>query len=588
MKITALSAAILGTATLAAASSFGPLNPSAVPYEREYIWPEGRMPNPQPHQIAATTEEVASPGFKTNDFRRPYIEWFKPNEACKTDLCVIFLSGGGFIRCCDNVRLQPAVDRFVRAGVTVVNLTYRTPRPIGLPIHQSALEDAQRAVRVVRSQAARRGFSPDKIGATGMSAGGKLLLLLATRSLAPAYEPIDEIDKLPSSICFAVPQAPAYVLSDSVDTVDNRDGDGPDIVFNPELHFDAATCPMCFIHGGIDNCSPLASTQVYRQLHRMGLPGEVHIFADTKHAFHGDMNKGDDATAADHWFYRVAEFVRQMNYDGRLGGEVDVASRFPDDSARERCERQDIWPEGKMPYAQAHQCTPYIEWHFPKERKTKSVQIIFSGDGYMDNDPDGVDVVPARRFLNAKGMTVVTLKYRVPRPVDGLGKHVSAWQDLQRTIRIVRSQAAKRGLDPKKIGVMGSSAGGHLALMAATSSRHKAYLPVDRIDWHPCTVQWAVALCPTGLLEGDADNVAARPADKGFDCTSARFAREFSFDVDTCPVLFLHGDADDEASVFGSVVFWEQMRRMGVQGEMHTFVKSPHHLKRRCAPDTGS
>ena len=179
---------VTGIATAAAIelwASFGPLSPSAAPYEREYIWSEGRMPDVQAHQIAAKTAETKAPGFKADDFRRPYLEWFAPNPGCKTDLCVVVISGGGFGCCCDKERLQPAIDRFVEAGVTVANLTYRTPRPKGLPIHQSGREDAQRAVRVVRSQAAKRGFGPERIGTISMSAGSHLAVLLSTSSQTP-------------------------------------------------------------------------------------------------------------------------------------------------------------------------------------------------------------------------------------------------------------------------------------------------------------------------------------------------------------------------------------------------------------------
>ena len=95
---------------------------------------------------------------------------------------------------CDAERLQPAIDRLVTAGITVADITYRTPRPEGLPIHQSGWEDVQRAVRVVKSEAAKRGFSPEKIGATGISAGAKALLLVATSSETRAYDPVDAID----------------------------------------------------------------------------------------------------------------------------------------------------------------------------------------------------------------------------------------------------------------------------------------------------------------------------------------------------------------------------------------------------------
>ena len=565
-----------------AEASFGPLSPSARPYEREYIWPEGKMPHAQPQQIAAKTGEVKQPGFKADDFRRPYIEWFAPNPECRTDLCVLVVSGGGFNCCCDAERLQPAIDRFVKAGYTVANLTYRTPRPQGLPVHQSAWEDAQRAVRVVRSQAAKRGFDPKKIGATGISAGSKTILLLATSSLTPAYAPVDEIDRLPCNLLFAIPQAPAYVLTDGDGTPNTRDGDSPDVKIVPDLKFDAQTCSMCLFQGGIDDYSPNGSTQIYRQLRRMKIPAELHLFADLWHGFHGDMNKGDDAAANDHWFTRAEEYIRQMNFDGRLGKEVDLMTRFPDDSARGAYEKEELWPKGRMPNAQAHQCVPYLEWHMPKELKTKAIQIIYSGGSYQGNGPDGHEVAPARRYLNAKGMTVVTMKYRTPRP-NGLMKHVTAWQDLQRAIRIVRSKAKAKGLDPDRIGIMGSSAGGHLTLMGATSSRHRSYWPIDNLDKIYCSVQWAVAIYPAYALTdgGEKPNVGGGNAD------DARLVPEFSFDLSTCPILFIHGDADGWAAM-NSVKCWEQLRRMGIQGDLHTLATRNHCFQFKAAPGTGS
>ena len=564
-------------------AGFGPLTPSARPHEREYIWPEGKMPDFQPHQIAAKNGEKKSKGFRADDFRRPYIDWYAPNPECKTDLCVITVSGGGFLSCCDAERFQPAIDRFVKAGITVADVTYRTPRPKGLPIHQSAWEDVQRAVRVVRSQAAKRGYDPKKIGATGISAGAKAVLLVATSSLTPAYAPVDGIDALPCNLLFAIPQAPAYVLTDGEGTPNTRDGDAPDVALVPELKFDAQTCPMCFFQGGIDDYSPFGSTHIYRQLRRMKIPAELHLFADRWHGFHGDMNKGDDGTGWDHWFHRAEEFIRQMNYDGRLGEEVKLMSRFADDGTRGAYEKEFIWPADKMPTGHTNQCAPYIEWHFPKEMKTRSIQIIFSGGGYHWNKPEGMEVAPARRYLNGKGMTVVTLKYRQPRPAGGLAKHTSAWQDLQRAIRIVRSRAKEKGLDPGRIGIMGGSAGGHLALMGAASSRHRSYWPIDDTDKIPCNVQWAVAIYPAYSL---TDGVDCRNTNGG-NGDGDRLVPEFSFDLDTCPVLFIHGDADGY-SAMASVKAWEQLRRMGVQGELHTLASRNHCFQNKAAPGTGS
>ena len=541
------------------------------------------MPDAQPHQIAAKTAETKSEGFRSDDFRRPYIDWYEPNPECRTDLCVITVSGGGFECCCDAERLQPAIDRFVKAGITVADVTYRTPRPEGLPVHQSAWEDLQRAVRVVRSQAAKRGFDPAKIGATGISAGAKAMLLVATSSLTPAYRPVDELDEMPCNLLFAIPQAPAYVLTDGQGCPNSRDGDAADVSIVPELKFDAKTCPMCLFQGGIDVYSPLGSTQIYRQLRRMRIPAEVHLFADRWHGFHGDMNKGDDATGWDHWFNRAEEFIRQMNYDGRLAGEENIMERFADDSARGEYAKEDIWPAGKMPPGFTNQCAPYIEWHIPKDLKTTAIQIVFSGGGYNSNDPDCWEVAPVRRYLNAKGMAAVTLKYRSPRPAGGLAKHTSAWQDLQRAIRVVRSKAASRGLDPDRVGIMGDSAGGHLALMGATSSRRKSYLPVDGIDKLPCNVKWAVAVYPAYTLDDGIDGENKNGGNNDGD----RLSTDFSFDLDTCPVLFIHGDSDGY-SAMGSVKAWEQLRRMGIQGEIHTLAGRPHCFQLNASRGTGS
>jgi acetyl esterase/lipase len=81
-----------------------------------------------------------------------------------------------------------------------------------------------------------------------------------------------------------------------------------------------------------------------------------------------------------------------------------------------------------------------------------------------------------------------------------MAKHTTAWQDLQRAVRTVRSEAVAKGLDPERIGIMGSSAGGHLTLMGATSSKRRSYAPIDDLDKLSCNVQWAVAIYPAYAL----------------------------------------------------------------------------------------
>ena len=536
------------------------------------LWPEGKIPDYNPAQIAAPSQEAGKPGFDRAAHRMPYLEWSEAPKGPKTDACVILISGGGYSCTCDGPAFKQLERKLLDNGVTCVWLWYRSPRPQGLPIYKSGWVDGQRAVRLVRAAAKERGYDPEKIGVLGCSAGSHLSVMLGTSALTAAYERVDATDDVPCHVNWAIPMCPAYALTDGLTGPNTRDGDAPDVKLNPSFKFDSRTCPMCFFHGGNDIYSPNGSTQIYRELRRMKIPAELHLDPDRGH---GPVDAAK--------FERAIEFMRQMGYLGKVAPEVDLMKRYGDDSARGEYAKEDVWPKGKMPDVQTNQCAPYLEWHFPKTLKTKAIQIIYSGGSYTGNSPDGFEVAPARRYLNGRGMTVVTMKYRTPRPLTGLQKHVTAWQDLQRAIRIVRSKAAAKGLDPNRIGIMGSSAGGHLTLMGATSSRHRAYWPVDDLDKIACNVQWAVAIYPAYALTDGAE----QGNKTGGNDDSARPVPEFSFDLDTCPILFIHGDSDGWAAM-NSVKCWEQLRRMGVQGELHTLATRSHCFQRKATPGTGS
>ena len=538
--------------------------------QREFLWPEGLMPDAQSAQIAAMTDEAGEPGFNPDVHRNPYLEWFPaPADDVRKDVCMILISGGSYMNCCDVGLIQTWKEALTRIGVQCVNFVYRTPRPEGLPIYQTAWEDGQRAVRLVRSQAAARGYDPEKIGVISMSAGSHLALLLATASLTESYPKVDALDTIPCHINWAIVNAPAYVTTDGeTGTPATREGYGTDVRLSSVFPFDEKTCPMSLHHGGLDPYSPNGSTLVYRRLRQKGIPAELHLYPGKGHGAFG--------------LERGIEFMRQMGFLGPLEPEVDLESRFPEDRVATSYHKENVWPEGKMPDAQEKQCTPYIEWYIPEHRTTDAIQIIYSGGAYVGNGPESFEVTPARRYLNALGMTVVTMKYRTPRP-EGLAKHTTAWQDLQRAVRLVRSEAAQYGLDPDRIGIMGSSAGGHLTLMGVTSSRHRAYRPVDDLDTLSCKVQWGIGIYPAYALTDGLDGCNQT----GGNDDSALLAPEFSFDVDCAPMLLLHGDADCYAAM-NSVKVWEKMRAMGIQCELHTLATREHCFQRTASPGTGS
>ena len=539
--------------------------------ERETIWPKGKMPHRQDHQIAAMTDEAGRPGFNADKHRTAYLEWYEAPAADKRNGgCMILISGGSYECCCDVGLIKQWNERFTELGFQCVNFVYRTPRPVGLPIYQTAWEDGQRAVRMVRSQSGERGFDPEKIGVISMSAGSHLGLLLATSSQTPSYERVDKLDDIPCHINWAIVNAPAYGTTDAENgTPALRQGYGADVKLSEVFRFDEKTCPMSLHHGGTDVYAPHTSILVYKQLRRMGLPAELHLYADKGHGAFG--------------LERGVEFMRQMGYMGEVPEEERLMDRYTCDDARGFYAKENIWPESRTPDLQQEQCVPYIEWHIPANLTTKAIQIVYSGGAYYGNNPDDFEVAPIRRYLNEKGMAVVTLKYRTPRPAGNLAKHTTAWQDLQRTIKIVRSQALAKGLDPDRIGIMGSSAGGHLTLMGVTSSRHQSYWPIDEIDRISCKVQWGVGIYPAYVLSDgfDGENLEGGNSDGHF------IAPEFSFDLDTAPMVFIHGDADGY-SAMGSVKVWEKMAMMGIQSDLHTLATRYHCFHRQASPGTGS
>ena len=270
------------------------------------LWPEGKMPDCQSHQIAARLEVADKKGFDAAENRKPYLQWYEAPTSNRTEQCMILISGGGYVNLCDGVWVDRFADYLTVRGVQCVSLNYRTPRPKGLPIYQTAWEDGQRAVRLVRSAAKRRGYDSEKIGVLGFSAGGHLSVLLATSSQSPAYARVDALDDIPCHVNFAVPIFPAYVLSDGLEGPNTAKGDASDVTLNPCFKFDAKTCPMCLVHGSDDIYSSVGSIEIYRKLHAMGVSSDLHCYANRGHGF---LRDNALLRVLERWIDRVGDFV---------------------------------------------------------------------------------------------------------------------------------------------------------------------------------------------------------------------------------------------------------------------------------------
>ena len=112
---------------------------------KENIWPKNKMPDAQEHQIGAKRTDAKKEGFKPEKNRQPYLEWHEaPAEDIHNGGCMILLSGGSYKSWYDVSLVESWAQKFTELGFQCVSLVYRTPRPKGLPIYQSAWEDGQR------------------------------------------------------------------------------------------------------------------------------------------------------------------------------------------------------------------------------------------------------------------------------------------------------------------------------------------------------------------------------------------------------------------------------------------------------------
>lgn len=228
-------------------------------------------------------------------------------------------------------------------------------------------------------------------------------------------------------------------------------------------------------------------------------------------------------------------------------------------------ERTDL-VAGKPWIAVSNVTRPTLTVYSPRSKNTGAAVVVFPGGGFevLAIDLEGTE---ACRWLTSNGMTCVLLKYRVPsepydwhcrcRP-DDFVKSTPALDDAQRAIRLVRYHAAQWHINPKKVGVLGFSAGGYLVAEASTNFVHPSYPAVDDADKQSCRPDFAIAIYPGHLADGDRLNPNVRPLRT------------------TPPTFLLQAENDDEDGVNQSLVYYSALEHAGVPTEMHLYAQGGH------------
>jgi acetyl esterase/lipase len=231
--------------------------PRSAPGEKGPVGPE----TVQPPQAGAR------PVIRLTNVSEPSIAVYRPAKAGPGGTAIVVCPGGGYRILARDLEGTEIAAWLNSIGVTAVVLKYRVPQREHDPAHDLPLQDAQRAIRLVRKNARAWGIREDRVGILGFSAGGHLAVMAATRWQSPAYEPADDADRFSARPDFVIPIYPAYL---------ERTG---------ALGISADT-PPAFIAVTWDDANRGADAALaFAEWKKNKVPAELHIFSRGGHGY---------------------------------------------------------------------------------------------------------------------------------------------------------------------------------------------------------------------------------------------------------------------------------------------------------------
>ena len=269
------------------------------------LWP-GAVPDAKPAPEAESVQHVDSHGGWTqvSNVSQPTLTVYAPAQK-STEAAVVVFPGGGFKVLAMDLEGTEICDWLTSRGITCVLLKYRVPagnhywdekcRCHVTPKVPRALQDAQRAIKLVRSKAQELNIDPNKIGVIGFSAGG-YLVAQTSNIFSNTYKPVDAVDKLSSRPDFAIALYPGHLCR-------------PGGTFDTSIRVTKQTPPTMLVQAWDDRVDPICNSTMYaRALDLAGVPAEVHLFAKGGHAF--GLREKDRPVSS--WPSLVENWLRQI------------------------------------------------------------------------------------------------------------------------------------------------------------------------------------------------------------------------------------------------------------------------------------
>lgn len=277
------------------------------------IWPEGKMPDAIPvvtlESMTISKNLIAGkPVITTWDVTQPTITIYSPTTK-NTGAAVIVFPGGGFHGLAMDLEGTEICEWLASQGITGILLKYRVPNSGPnwneececevQPKAPTALEDAQRAIGLVRLNASKWNINPNKIGVIGFSAGGYMVADISTHFKKRAYSLIDAADKESCRPNFAIALYPGHMRMK-----------GKRFVLNPNIHFTKETPSTFLLQAQDDPVDTIDySLLYYIGLKNAGVPVEMHLYAHGGHAF-GLRESHFEIT---HWPQLVEKWLKSIN-----------------------------------------------------------------------------------------------------------------------------------------------------------------------------------------------------------------------------------------------------------------------------------
>ena len=222
---------------------------------------------------------------------------------------------------------------------------------------------------------------------------------------------------------------------------------------------------------------------------------------------------------------------------------------------------------------------PDLAIYLPSERNaTGEAVVVCPGGGYsvLAYDWEGSDIAC---WLNSQGIAAFVLKYRLPGNKSNIIPRESPLMDAQRAMRLVRFNAEKWNVDPTKIGVMGFSAGGHLASTLSTHYDRGNPSSEDPVEQVSCRPDFSVLVYPVISFQEEITHMGSRTNLLGAHASAELvdyYSNELQVTPDTPPAILIHSGDDDAVPVENSIAYYKALRANNIDSELHIYPYGGH------------